>query len=162
MSAMTEATGRETVPAGVSADDLAFARAFERCEIANGDFHHQDHVRLGWICLRQAPLAEAAARFIRMLKAFAEHHGARRLYHDTITWAYLLLIHDRLTETPEAHDWREFARRNPDLLEYRPSILTRYYRRETLASERARGGFVMPDAWLEAAVDVAADARAPR
>ncbi len=149
---MTEATAviePAVVPAGVSDDDLAFVCAFERCEIANGAFHHQDHVRLGWICLRQAPLAEAAGRFIRMLKAFAEHHGARRLYHDTITWAYLLLIHDRLAEMPEAHTWREFAEGNPDLLEYRPSILSRYYRQETLASDRARAGFVMPDAWLD-------------
>ena len=143
-------TTSQPPPGGVTAEDLAFARAFERCAIANGAFHHEDHVRLGWICLRQAPLAEAAARFIRRLKAFAEHHGVPRLYHDTITWAYLLLIYDRLGEMPADHDWSEFARRNPDLLEYRPSILSRYYRKETLASERARAGFVMPDAWLEA------------
>jgi hypothetical protein len=141
-------TAPRPAAAGVTAEDLAFARAFERCEIENGAFHHEDHVRLGWICLRQVPLAEAAARFIRMLKAFAEHHGVPGLYHDTITWAYLLLIHERLGAMPAAHDWREFARRNPDLLEYRPSILSRYYRKETLASERARAGFVMPDAWL--------------
>jgi hypothetical protein len=135
-------------PAGVREEDLAFERAFERLEVAGDAFGHEDHVRLGWICLRRSPLAEAAARFIRLLKAFAEHQGAPEKYHDTITWAYLLLIHDRLTGMPEEHDWREFARWNPDLLEYRPSILPRYYREETLKSERARAGFVMPDGWL--------------
>jgi len=137
-------------PAGVTDDDLAFARNFERCRIAADAFHHEDHVRLAWICLRQAPLAEAAPRFIRLLKAFAAHHGADRLYHETITWAYLLLIQDRLTEMPLRHDWADFAERNADLLAYRPSILPRYYRDETLASARARRGFVMPDAWLSA------------
>ncbi|HSL82137.1 MAG TPA: hypothetical protein VLF66_05140 [Thermoanaerobaculia bacterium] len=50
---------------------------------------------------------------------------------------------------PERHTWGEFAERNPDLLAYRPSILSRLYRADTLASERARAAFVMPDAWLE-------------
>ena len=136
-------------PPGVTEDDLAFARAFARLAIAGDAFHHADHVRLGWICLRRAPLAEAAAHYIGMLKAFAAHHGVPEKYHDTITWAYLLLLHDRLTTMPEKHTWREFAERNPDLLCYRPSILPRYYRKETLASERARAGFVMPDAWAD-------------
>jgi len=136
-------------PAGVRDEDLAFERAFERLEVPGGAFGHEDHVRLAWICLRQAPLAEAAARFIRLLKAFAAHQGAPEKYHDTITWAYLLLIQDRLSQMPEEHTWQELAERNPDLLQYRPSILSRYYREETLKSDRSRAGFVMPDAWLE-------------
>ncbi len=135
-------------PPGLTDDDLAFARDFERCRVAGDAFHHEEHVRLAWICLRQAPLAEAAPRFIRLLKAFAAHQGADRLYHETITWAYLLLIQDRLTEMPAAHRWHQFAEHNADLLTYRPSILPRYYRRETLASDRARQSFVMPDGWL--------------
>ena len=142
------ATPVQEAPPGVSPDDLAFAAAFERFEISNDTFHHAEHVRLAWICLREAPLADAAARFIRLLKAFAAHQGADGLYHDTITWAFLLLIHDRLTLMPEEHDWRQFADQNPDLLRYQPSILSRYYRDETLKGERARRGFVMPDAWL--------------
>jgi len=126
-------------PAGVGDDDLAFERAFEQLEVPGDGFGHADHVRLAWVCLRQAPLAEAAARFIRLLKAFATHHGAREKYQDTITWAYLLLIHDRLTALPEEHGWQEFAEQNPDLLEYRPSILPRDYRKETSKSDRARG-----------------------
>jgi hypothetical protein len=41
--------------------------------------------------------------------------------------------------------WTEFAARHPDLLTWRPSILDRYYKPETLASIRARQTFVMPD-----------------
>jgi hypothetical protein len=33
---------------------------------------------------------------------------------------------------------------NPDRFD-RPSVLAKYYREETLASDRARQGFVMPD-----------------
>jgi len=32
--------------------DTEFLRAFENCEIANGDFHHRDHIRLAWIYLQ--------------------------------------------------------------------------------------------------------------
>ena len=38
-----------------------------------------------------------------------------------------------------------FAAANMDLLSSRPSILDRYYRAGTLASERARRSFVLPD-----------------
>jgi|GEM_PF-376476 len=154
------------LPAGVTEDDRAFARAFERLEVAGNAFHHEDHVRLGWICLRQAPLAEAAVHFIGMLKAFAAHQGVPEKYHETITWAYLLLIHDRMTAMPATHTWREFVSGNPDLLEYAQSILPRYYRKETLASSRAQRGFVMPDAWLgektERSVDSSRGRTAPR
>jgi hypothetical protein len=155
---MRETREGDPVPPGVTEDDLAFVRAFERLEVAGDAFRHEDHVRLGWICLRQAPLAEAAARFVRMLKAFAAHQGVPEKYHETITWAYLLLIHDRSTTLPEEHSWRELAARNPDLLSYRPSILPRYYREETLASDRARTGFVMPDAWADTDRPGASDA----
>jgi len=42
-------------------------------------------------------------------------------------------------------DWEPFARANPDLLTWRPSILERYYLPETLASDAARRVFVLPD-----------------
>jgi len=39
----------------------------------------------------------------------------------------------------------DFVARHPDLLTWKPSILDRYYRPETLGSEIARRVFVMPD-----------------
>jgi hypothetical protein len=63
----------------------------------------------------------------------------------------VLLIHRRMSGEPP---WDEFALRHPDLLAWSPSILDRYYRQETLKSERARREFVAPDgenssAWVE-------------
>ena len=43
----------------------------------------------------------------------------------------------------EAHDYEVFAFLNPDLFDKR--ILTRRYRPEQLASDRARRTFVLPD-----------------
>ena len=106
-------------------------------------FHHQDHVRVAWLYLRREPLLPAAEQFTSGLRRFAAAKGKPGLYHETITLAFLFLIRERMLPEPERFD--EFAARNPDLLRWKPSALDRYYREETLASERARRGFLLPD-----------------
>jgi hypothetical protein len=128
----------------MSDDD--FVTAFERCAIAARDFHHADHVRLAWIYLKRHSLIEAIDRFTSSLRRFTAHHGAARRYHETITWAYLLLIHERM-QRGTADDWQGFRLANNDLLHWKPSVLERYYTPETLASEMARRTFVLPDAF---------------
>ncbi len=124
--------------------DAEFVRAFEDCTLPNTAFHHRDHVRLAWLYLREASALEALARFAAGLKRFAAFNGHPGLYHETITWAYLFLIHERMANGAGEETWKEFAARNPDLLSWKPSILDRYYDAETLRSERARRVFVLP------------------
>ena len=123
--------------------DTEFIRSFEDGTLPGSAFHHRDHVRLAWLYLERYPALEALTRFAEGLKRFAAAQGHAGLYHETITWAYLFLIHERKaaagTET-----WEEFAARNPDLLGWNPSVLDRYYDRETLFSDRARQVFLMP------------------
>ena len=76
-------------------NDREFVEAFEACAVASSDFHHTDHVRLAWIYLGRHELLTAIERFATSLRRFATHHGAAGKYHETITWAYLLLIHER-------------------------------------------------------------------
>jgi hypothetical protein len=123
-------------------DDVEFLRGFEDCTLPSSAFHHRDHVRLAWLYLQRCPPLEALARFAEGLKRFAAANGHPGLYHETITWAYLLLIRERLVE---GETFEGFAARNPDLFAWNPSVLDRYYERETLDSERARRVFVMPD-----------------
>ena len=129
-------------------NDSEFVRAFEACTLPNSDFHHADHVRVAWLYLRDKPLLAALDSFCTGLKRFAAAHGKPGLYHETITWAYLLLIHERRECMPSSHAWDEFAAANVDLLQWRPSILRRYYREETLQSDFARRVFVLPDGGL--------------
>src|SRR5258708_10061990 len=124
-------------------NDREFVDAFEACAVANTDFHHADHVRLAWIYLGEHELLAAIERFSISLRRFAAHHGVPGLYHATITWAYLLLIHERMNGEASFDAFREA---NPDLFVWKPSVLDRYYRAGTLGSERARRTFVMPDA----------------
>ena len=126
-------------------DDASLVRLFEAGEVPADGFHHRDHVRVAWWYLREAPLPEALMRFAEGLKRFALAQGKPDLYHQTITTAYVLLINERLDAGGRALAWDEFAARNADLLMWKPSILTRYYRDETLSSARAKRTFVMPD-----------------
>ena len=124
--------------------DAEFVQRFEDCTLANAEFHHRDHVRLAWLYLGRYPALEALARFAAGLQRFAAANGHPGLYHETITWAYLFLIHERRAASPGGETWEEFAARNADLLAWNPSVLDRYYERETLSSDLARRLFVMP------------------
>ncbi|HTR23448.1 MAG TPA: hypothetical protein VMI10_05645 [Terriglobales bacterium] len=111
-----------------------------------GEFHHADHVRVAFAYVREFPMVEAVARFSAALKRFAALKSKPNLYHETITWAYLLLIGERIARIGKRQSWEEFSVENGDLLVWRGGVLERYYRCETLASELARGTFVFPDA----------------
>jgi hypothetical protein len=120
-------------------------RCFEAGEAPSGGFHHREHVRVAWWYLCREPLAAALDRFRSGLRRFAEAQGAPGLYHETITTAYVLLIHERLDVSGRNLTWEDFSAQHADLFGWRPSILDRYYQAETLASEHARRLFVAPD-----------------
>lgn len=125
--------------------DTDFIRSFEDGTLPADAFHHRDHVRLAWLYLRRLPVLDALTRFSEGLRRFASRNGHPSLYHETITWAYLFLIHQCMAGAEPDETWEEFAARNPDLLTWKPSVLDAYYREETLGSELARRVFVMPD-----------------
>ncbi len=126
-------------------NDREFVAAVESCAISCGDFRHADHVRLAWIYLRDYSLIEAIERFSQSLQRFAAHCGAAEKYHETITWAYLFLIHERMRRHDARCEWEIFRAANADLFDWKPSVLERYYTPQALRSELARRIFVMPD-----------------
>ena len=136
-----------------SLDDLAddaLLLAFEDGTLPPGAFHHRHHVRTAWILLERRPVLDVLAGFTAGLRRLAAAAGQPGLYHETITWAYVLLVHERRAAA-RGEDWPAFAARNPDLLAWKPSVLeARYYREETLWSARARETFVLPDRPLTA------------
>ena len=126
-------------------EDGAFLAAFESGSLPEEFFRHRDHVRAAWLLLQEAPPAAALARFTEALKRFAASLGKSRLYHETITWAYVLLINERMERSGRGGSWEEFTEANADLLTWRPSVLRAYYRDDTLQSDLARAVFVLPD-----------------
>ena len=122
-------------------DDEFIAR-FEDGTLA--PFRHCDHVRMAFLYLSRYPALEAVERFSAALRRFATAKGKPGLYNETITWAFLFLIRERMARGGE-QTWEEFAGGNRELMNWENSILRRYYREETLASELAKRTFVLPD-----------------
>jgi hypothetical protein len=139
----------------VDSTDDRFVAAFRDGSLPGEEFPHREHVRMAWLYLERHPTAEALVHFSADLRRFAAAKGNPGLYHETITWAYLLLIAERRVQQAGqsigpiggavAETYPEFAARNPDLFTWKPSLLERYYLAETLASPRARARFLLPD-----------------
>ena len=125
--------------------DTELLAGFDAGTLPAGSFRHREHVRVAWLCLRRDPPLAALERFCAGIQGLAAAYGKSGLYHATITWAFLLLIHERCGRGEAAESWEEFAAGNRDLLCWQPSILASYYREETLRSEVARRIFLMPD-----------------
>jgi hypothetical protein len=125
--------------------DQELIASFESGSIPATAFHHADHVRTAFAYLRHYPVLEALQRFSAGLKHFAKAQGKENLYHETITWAYLFLINERISRAAHSLSWEQFASDNPDLLTWKNSVLRRYYTDETLRSNLAKQLFVFPD-----------------
>jgi hypothetical protein len=129
--------------------DDQFIAAFENATLRGEEFHHADHVRMGFLYVLRFPGLEGVRRFSEALERLATALGKPNLYHETITWAFLLLIRERLARHLQRGgrlpDWEEFAAGNGDLLIWKDHALKRYYTDATLSSEFARRTFVLPD-----------------
>ncbi|HWE22438.1 MAG TPA: hypothetical protein VG496_00735 [Myxococcales bacterium] len=126
-------------------DDEALVTAFERAELGSSEFRHREHVRAAYVYLaRHGDFAEAAHRFRTALRRFAAAHGVANRYHETLTWAYLALINDRMHGAP-LEGSVALLRRCPELLDGR-ALLGRYYDVDALLrSPRARDVFLLPE-----------------
>lgn len=125
--------------------DEEFIERFENCTLPGESFHHRDHIRVVWLYLRCYPVLETLNRFSEGLKRFAIANGKPNLYHETITWAYVFLIHERRERSGREQGWAEFVATNADLFDWKNNVLKSYYQDDTLRSEIARRVFVFPD-----------------
>lgn len=117
-------------------------------------FDHRAHLQAGFGYLQRHGFAGGLAAMAAALRRFAAHHGKHGLYHETVTAAFLALIHQRMAEDLAADgaeialagarslDWERFAAAHPDL--FASDLLARYYSKDTLRSDLARHCFVLP------------------
>ncbi len=125
-------------------DDKLLA-GFENCTLPNEAFHHEEHVRVAFLYLRRYSALQPLERFSAALQRFAAAHGKTTLYNETVTWAYLLLIRERMARAGWTQSWPEFRAGNTDLFDRNRDILKKYYQTETLQSQLAKGTFLFPD-----------------
>ena len=128
----------------MTADERALVDAFRDGTLTASAFHHADHVRMAWIYVREFGFDGALRQFVDGLKRFAVAKGVPRLYHATITQAYLSLVAERAALIP-ADAWEAFAGAHADLLAWKPGVLDGYYSAERLWSDEARARFLLPD-----------------
>ena len=125
--------------------DDQFMASFEDCSLPADIFDHRAHVRMAFLYLCRYSLLETIQRFSAALAKFAAAQGKVARYHETITWAFLFLICERMQRAGRTPSWEEFSADNADLLSWEQNILRKYYREETLASDLARATFLLPD-----------------
>ena len=127
-------------------DSIAsLVRRLENGDLDPAAFRHDDHVRVAWALLQHHDFFEALARLRVGLKSLASRAGRPGAYHETITLAYLLLIHDRIVTRGRGATWDDFAAANPDLLVWPSPVLSRYYSQDLLESDLARRHFRWPE-----------------
>jgi hypothetical protein len=126
-------------------NEAEWMEAFEKCALPNGSFHHAEHVKMAFLYLKKFAPLEALSRFSSDLTQFAKAHGKPNLYNETITWAFFLLIRERIARANSPQTWAEFSASNSDLLRWEDNILKKYYRPETLTSALAKSVFLFPD-----------------
>jgi hypothetical protein len=125
--------------------DDEFIANFENCSLPNGSFHHSDHVKMAFFYLCRHPALEALQRFSTALTKFAAANGKPGLYNETVTWAFMFLIRERMVRAGRQQTWIQFVAANTDLLNWEDNILKKYYRDETLTSDLAKSTFLFPD-----------------
>jgi hypothetical protein len=116
----------------------------EASRIDGGSFDHEAHVYTAWLYLERYPVTEAIERYTSALKRLTLKLGVPGKYHETITWFFMLIIAER-RKGKANHDWTAFEADNDDLLRREDNVLSRYYSKETLATDAARRSFVLPD-----------------
>jgi hypothetical protein len=79
------------------------------------------------------------------LRAYVAAVGAAGKYHETVTWAYMILMHEEMAlRSPPEEDFDSMIQRRPDLLDHRYGALAACYPREQLESPDSRRVFVLP------------------
>jgi hypothetical protein len=130
-------------------EDEELIAKFEDASLPLECFRHEEHVRVAFLYLCKYPVLEVLVRFPGALQRYAAAHGKNRLYHETISWAFIFIIHERMTGGEAVQQsWEKFKGCNRDLLVGGKFMLAKYYRDETIASTAARERFVMPDRWM--------------
>jgi hypothetical protein len=85
--------------------DERLLEEFARGTLAAESFHHADHGRMAFLYLHKYPVTEALERFCGALARLAESQGRPERYHETVTWAYVLLIRERLAQAGRRQSW---------------------------------------------------------
>ena len=126
------------------AEVQALVAAFEEATIPASEFTHVAHIAVALSYLNDMPLGEALVRMREKIRAFADHHGAGNLYHETLTTFWMrLLAHVVSSDYRNLPLWRRI-----NLIVDRwgtAAPIEAHYSSELIRSAAARREWVAPD-----------------
>jgi hypothetical protein len=128
-------------------DDVTFLQQFEACAFPFDRWHHDAHIKIAYLYLRRHSLEEAISKMRNGIKAYNAankvEEGPDRGYHETMTQAWVRLVHLALCEYGPAETADSFFEQHPELSQKK--VLRLFYTRERFMSPQAKVGFLEPD-----------------
>lgn len=127
--------------------DRALVAAFERGELDPAAFTHADHVRVAWALL--GPMGRSFFDAYAVLRAglrdLASKAGRPERYNETVTLAFLALVHEELARAGGgAGSFQAFYAGVEGRLDR--EAVAALYPNGALSTEAARNGLVLPTA----------------
>lgn len=120
---------------------------FEACSIPREEYTHRAHVTVAYLYLRAHPLKEATDRMRSGIHRFNAAKGVENTptggYHETLTVAWMRVIHSAMAAYGAEGSADEFLEQHPHLL--CRSLLRVFYSKVLIMSAEARAGWVEPD-----------------
>jgi hypothetical protein len=127
--------------------DVELQAAFESCTLPRAAWNHRAHVRMAFVYASRQPLASALAQMRQGIQAYNASQqvpeALDRGYHETMTVAFMRLVHDGLTRNGPFPDSESFCDRHPELLDR--FVLRKFYSRKRIVTLEAKQRFVEPD-----------------
>jgi hypothetical protein len=120
---------------------MSLVEQFEAGTVDPATFGHREHLFVAWSYLKELSLEDALARYVKYLRALTIKLGAPQKFHATITWTFMILLHEAMQGAREL-SFESLLARHPELLE--KGTLLRLYTQEQLDSAEARARYVLP------------------
>jgi hypothetical protein len=127
----------------VPLSDDAVLKAFEEGQLDPAKFHHDDHIRLAWLCVHRYGAREAEAILLDGLRRFAQRAGVPEKFMHTTTIAWARLVAAAQTASPSANNFSKWIQSHQELLDRK--LLAIYFSPGRLETPEARSGWVEPD-----------------
>jgi hypothetical protein len=123
--------------------DDTVLKAFEACQLDPAKFHHDDHIRLAWLCVRRYGALEAEAKLLDGLRQFAQRAGVPQKFMHTTTIAWTRLVAAAYANSSRTNNFSDWIQSHPELLDR--NLLAKYYSPGRLETPKARSGWMEPD-----------------
>jgi hypothetical protein len=117
--------------------------AWLHAQLATGEFHHRDHLRLTWLVIDRYGPQQAPGVVADLLRQVAAAHGQSDRYHETMTQFWVRLVVHVRERRPDLPDVDAAIAALPVLLDQ--GLPFRHWSRDAMFSPPARLAWMEPD-----------------